>query len=120
MSIMAESNTVIDLSHHNGTVNLKNAREKSGIVGVIQKASQGQGFVDPTYKLNRKKAQDAGMLWGAYHFGTGSDGIRQAEHFLTTAKPASDTLLVLDFEANPQGPDMTLIEARAFVAHVKA
>ena len=117
---MAESNVVIDISHHNATVNLKTAREKSGVVGVIHKASQGQGYVDPTYKSNRKKAQDVGMLWGAYHFGTGSDGITQAEHFLSVVQPASDTLLVLDLEANPQGPNMTLVEARAFVTHVKA
>jgi GH25 family lysozyme M1 (1,4-beta-N-acetylmuramidase) len=116
---MAQSNVIIDISHHNGTMNLKNAKEKSGIVGVIQKATQGQSFVDPTYKANRKKALDAGVLWGAYHFGTGADGVTQADHFLSTVQPAADTLLVLDFEANPQGPNMTLIEARAFVTHVK-
>jgi lysozyme len=115
-----ECNVVIDISHHNGNVNLKNAAEKSGIVGVIQKATQGQAFIDPTYKTNRKKAQQAGLLWGAYHFGTGSDGVKQAEHFISTVKPAADTLLVLDFEPNPQGPSMPLIEARAFVTHVKA
>ena len=116
---MAELNVVIDLSHHNAKVDLKQAKEKSGIIGVIQKATQGSSFVDPTYKTNRKKAVDAGALWGAYHFGTGSDGVAQADHFLSTVNPAPDTLLVLDFEANPQGPNMTLIEARAFVTHVK-
>jgi lysozyme len=116
---MAEANVVIDISHHNGKVNLQNAKDKSGIVGVIHKATQGQTFVDPTYKTNRKKAQDAGVLWGAYHFGTGSDGVKQADHFLQTVQPAADTLLVLDLEANPQGPNMVLIEARAFVTRVK-
>jgi lysozyme len=111
-------NAVVDLSHHNGVVNLAKAKE-DGIAGVIQKATQGQTNIDPTYKTNRKKATDAGLLWGAYHFGTGSDGVKQAEHFLSTVDPQEDTLLVLDFEGNPQGPSMTLEEARAFVVHVK-
>lgn len=115
---MAELNAVIDISHHNSRVNLAKARE-DGIVGVIQKASQGRMYVDPTHDGNRRKAADAGLLWGAYHFGTGSDGVRQAEHFLEVAQPQRTDLLVLDFEANPQGPSMSLEEARAFVTHVQ-
>ena len=110
-------NMVVDLSHHNGTVNLVKAKA-DGIAGVIQKATQGRTFKDPTYQTNRRKATDAGLLWGAYHFGTGSDGVKQAEHFLSIVKPEKETLLVLDFEGNPQGPSMVLEEARAFVTHV--
>jgi lysozyme len=88
-------------------------------VGVIQKATQGQAGVDPTYRTNRTKAQKAGLLWGAYHFGTGSDGIRQAENFLKVVDDPTDTLLVLDFEQNPTGPSINLEEARAFVTHVQ-
>jgi lysozyme len=111
-------NGVIDISHHNGNVNLKKAAE-DGIFGVIQKATQGQTGVDPTFKTNRTKAKDAGLLFGAYHFGTGSDGLRQADNFLTTVGDVSNTVLVLDFEPNPTGPTMSLEEARSFVTHVK-
>lgn len=111
-------NAVVDLSHHNGTVNFSQAQQ-AGIVGVIHKATQGQAGVDPTYKTNRTKATKEKLLWGAYHFGTGSDGIKQAEHFLDVVGDPGKTLLVLDFEANPTGPSMTLEEARAFVTHVK-
>src|SRR5262245_47449366 len=112
-------NVVVDVSHHNGSVNFARAKN-DGIVGIIQKATQGQTGVDPTYKGNRTKAQTAGLLWGAYHFATGSDGIRQAEHFLdVVGDNAAGTLLVLDFEPNPTGPSMSLEEARAFVTHVK-
>ncbi|HYT68935.1 MAG TPA: glycoside hydrolase family 25 protein [Vicinamibacterales bacterium] len=111
-------NAVVDISHHNGRVNFVRAKA-DGIVGVIHKSTQGRTYVDPVYRTNRTKAKDAGMLWGAYHFGTGSDGVRQAEHLLDTVQPESDTLLVLDLEANPQGPNMSLEEARAFVTHVK-
>jgi GH25 family lysozyme M1 (1,4-beta-N-acetylmuramidase) len=53
-----------------------------------------------------KKAKDAGLLWGAYHFGTGSDGLKQAQHFLDVVGNDPGTLLVLDFEPNPTGPSM--------------
>src|SRR5437588_11713317 len=102
---MPELNVVVDLSHHNGTVNLQKAAG-DGILGVIHKATQGLLGADPMYKANRKKATDAGLMWGAYHFGTGSDGVHQAEHFLDIVDPGPDTLLVLDFEDNPQGPSM--------------
>jgi lysozyme len=110
-------NVVVDLSHHNGDVDLAKAKA-SGIVGVIQKASQGLGYVDPTYAANKAKAAAAGLKWGAYHFAGGGDGVAQAEHFLSVAGLDKTTLRVLDFEANPVGPSMTLEEARAFVVHV--
>jgi lysozyme len=111
-------NVVVDISHHNGNVNLLKATQ-DGILGVIQKASQGQTGRDPTFNTNRRKAEAAGLLFGAYHFGTGSDGVLQAENFLATVGNSQNVLLVLDLEANPTGPSMTLEEARAFVAHIK-
>src|SRR5262249_3660704 len=110
-------NVVVDISHHNGNVNLAKAKA-DGILGVIQKATQGQSFKDPTYQRNRQKAKDAGVLWGAYHFGSGSDGLMQAQHFLDVVGNDPGTLLVLDFEPNPTGPSMDLEEARAFVTHI--
>lgn len=112
-------NSVIDLSHHNGTVDFAKIAA-DGVVGVIHKATQGTADVDPTYATRRPAALSAGLLWGAYHFGTGSDGVAQAEYFLNVVQPDASTLLVLDFEANPQGPSMSLEEARAFVTHVQS
>jgi lysozyme len=111
-------NTVIDISHHNGSIDFAKVAG-DGILGVIQKATQGQSGTDPTYAGNRTKAIAAGLLWGAYHFATGSDGIKQAENFLSVVGTEKGTLRVLDFEPNPTGPNMSLEEARAFVTHVK-
>lgn len=117
---MAIINSVIDVSHHNGS-NLDFAKAKGdGIVGVIHKASQGTTGGDPMYGANRKKAAAAGLLWGAYHFGTGSDGVEQAQHFLDNVGDRDGVLLVLDLEPNPTGPSMSLIEAHAFVTHVQS
>jgi lysozyme len=110
-------NVIVDLSHHNGNVDLA-AAQAAGIVGVIHKATQGTSFVDPMYQINREKAQQVGLLWGAYHFGVGADGVEQADYFLQIVQPGAQDLLVLDFEANPQGPSMNLEEARAFVTHI--
>jgi lysozyme len=116
---MPETNAIIDLSHFNQNLDFDQA-SGDGILGVIHKATQGTTRVDPLYIAHRDAALDAGMLWGAYHFGTGADGLEQAEFFLNTVGPDPDVLLVLDFEANPQGPSITLEEARAFVTHIQS
>jgi hypothetical protein len=66
------TNSVIDLSHHNGTRLRFNKAKTDGIVGVIQKATQGEVYIDPTFKKNRTAVLEAELLFGAYHFGTGS------------------------------------------------
>lgn len=115
---MAASNVVIDLSHHNGRVDLQKAAN-AGIVGVIHKASQGSGFVDPLYGKNRKAAAAGGLLWGAYHFGTGADPVAQAKKFLQVATPGPQDIVVLDFEPNTQGSSMNLAQARVFITTVR-
>ena len=115
---MIGSNVIIDLSHHNGQVDLQKAAD-SCIVAVIQKATEGTAYRDPTFALNRQKAAAAGLLFGAYHFGAGADGVAQAEFFLNVVQPQPGDLLVLDFETNTQGPSMTMEQARAFVTHVQ-
>src|SRR5216117_638093 len=112
---MTISNAVIDISHFNQHLDFAAIR-RSGIIGVIHKASQGLLFQDPAYKTHRAAAKRAGLLWGAYHFGTGADGVGQADAFLNFVKPTSQTLVVLDFETNPVGASMTLPGAREFVA----
>jgi len=101
-------NVSVDLSHHNGNVDLAQA-QAAGIVGVIHKATQGTGLM---YAANRAKAENSGLLCGAYHFGTGAGGVAQADYFLQEAQPGPQDLVVLDLETNTQGPSMTLDQAR--------
>ena len=110
-------NVVVDISHYNGNPDLARAAE-AGIVGVIHKATQGLTMVDKKYKQNREKAIAAGLLWGAYHFGTSSYGTDQADHFLDIVEPDEQTLLVLDYEPNGDST-MTLSQARTFVSRVQ-
>ena len=116
---MAETNAIIDLSHFNQNPDFVQAKN-DGILGVFHKATQGTGYFDPTYMEHQEPALAQGLMWGAYHFGTGADGVEQADYFLQKIQPTPGTLLVLDLEANPQGPSMTLDEARAFVTHIQS
>ncbi len=116
---MPGANVIIDLSHFNNNPDFVQAKG-DGILAVIHKATQGTGYADPTYAARKEAAEAAGLLWGAYHFGTGADGIEQAQFFLQTVQPSPGDVLVLDFEANGQDPSMTLEEARAFVTHVQS
>jgi lysozyme len=116
---MIGTNAVIDVSHHNANPDF-GAAQAAGILGVIQKATQGFSFVDPTFAGHRAAIAAAGLRFGAYHFGTGGDGVEQADFFLSTVNPQPGDLLVLDFEANRTGPSMSLDQARAFVTHVNA
>ena len=93
---------VADLSHYSwsrGVPDFAKA-QASGTMGVIYKASEGLGWTDPTYTQSRTLAQKAGLLWGAYHFGTNADGKAQADAFLKAADPAENTMIALDFEKN--------------------
>jgi lysozyme len=57
----------------------------------------------------------------AYHFGTGRRaGGDQADFFLSTVGSSPQTLLALDFEENPSGPSMSLVQAREFVTRLHA
>jgi len=112
-------NNVIDISHFQTVTSFQQVKD-SGIVGVIHKATQGRTFVDAKYHARRQRALNAGLLWGAYHFGVRRNVEQQVDHFLDTVNPTETDLLVLDFEPNPIGETgtMTLSEAERFVTLV--
>lgn len=114
---------VIDISHMSNVRDFQLARKKSNILGVIHKATEGGDWKDPLYRKRRAQAEAAGLLWGAYHFGTRQhSGTEQAELFLAYAKPGPDTLMALDFEQNEGNPynSMRLRQAEDFVKSVHA
>ena len=110
---------VIDISHFNGSPDWTKVRA-AGIQGVIHKATQGTTYVDSTFATAKKDVPASGLLWGAYHFGTGdSSGANQAQFFLDTVKPDAQTLCAIDFESNPSGTAMTLAELLDWIAAVE-
>jgi lysozyme len=111
---------VIDLSRSVAVTDFRAVR-RSGMLGVIHKATEGGDYLDTAYAGRRPQAEAAGLLWGAYHFGTGqTSGARQAAYFLSVARPGPRTLLALDLEANENNPSnsMRLEQAEEFVQAV--
>jgi len=111
---------VIDISRSVTVSDFRRVRQ-SNILGVIHKASEGGDYADTAYAQRRPQAEAAGLLWGAYHFGTGQmSGEQQAAFFLAQSRPGPRTLLSLDLEANENNPSnsMRLDQAEAFVARV--
>jgi lysozyme len=95
---------------------------RSNILAVVHKASEGGDWIDPSYGDRRPQAEAAGLLWGAYHFGTRQySGADQAATFLAVARPGPTTLMALDLEPNDHNPrnTMTLPQAEAFVLTVQ-
>jgi lysozyme len=66
---VAGLDAVIDLSH-NVKVDDFAAVRRSNILAVVHKATEGGDWIDPSYAGRRRQAEAAGLLWGAYHFGT--------------------------------------------------
>ena len=91
---------VADLSHYSwGATSPDFVKARAGgLQGVIYKASEGATVTDATYAKTRTQAEAAGLLWGAYHFGTNADPKAQSDAFLKAANPAENTLIALDFE----------------------
>lgn len=99
----------VDLSHFQSglSLNLKaKGPGRSALRFLYHKASEGTGFVDPTYAARRAEAKAAGVPFGAYHFAHPAPGTAAAEaaHFMATAKPEpGDLLPALDLEVNEHG-----------------
>ena len=109
---------VVDIAHGDSVTSFAQA-QAAGVVGIIHKATTGATGHDPAYAGRRQAAIAAGLLWGAYHWGTAAPIDQQLANFLDTAQPDGNTLVALDFEADP-GDQMTLDGARQFLKGIEA
>jgi lysozyme len=128
--------SVVNLSHYDQVHPNFVAMKQEGIVGVIHEATYPRYERDDKYYRRQIAATEAGLLWGAYHFGDGTNAVRQADHFLSVvrssqtrtpfnledpSRPGPGVLLVLDFERNGHYPGgtMSVGQAAAFVERIK-
>jgi lysozyme len=113
---MAIRPIVVDINHADGSTEFELGGEtgyhdkidfdvvfKSGIRGIIHKATEGENFVDPLYKSRKIKALASGLLFGAYHFMRPGDVGNQVSHFLGVAAANDGTRYVLDYEDDKLG-----------------
>jgi lysozyme len=108
----------VDLSHWDPADDY-NAVRSAGIVGVIYKATEGQGYMDDTYVQQQHAAKAAGLKWGSYHFADGSDVGGQISNYLAFAAPDPDELFCLDWEDNG-GDTMSADDAKEWISKVEA
>jgi len=105
---------VVDIYHGDKVSSFKKAAD-AGLWGAIHKATTGATGKDSKYATRRQAALKAGLLWGAYHWGTAADVEKQVKNFINRAEPDDDTLVALDFEETKDN-QMTLAQARDFLA----
>lgn len=71
---------------------------------VICKATEGTGFIDPTFQAHADATIMSGKLLGAYHFARTNNAEAEAEAFLGVVRPyLGSCLLALDYEADAVG-----------------
>jgi lysozyme len=94
----------IDVSHHQSVISwddVKNMQVKNVKLGfAFIKATEGVSRVDWQFRRNWKKAKEAGLARGAYHFFIATkSGVKQAENFIAAVNlEKGDLPPVLDVE----------------------
>ena len=107
---------VIDIYHGNAVDSFAQARA-AGVLGIIHKATTGQTGKDKAYTDRRRDAEAAGLLWGAYHWGTNAPVAAQVNNFLMKAQPGENTLVALDYEIDAKF-QMSFDQAREFLERI--
>jgi len=89
----------IDISHHQKTIDWQKLRQEN-VQFVFIKATEGGDFKDRLFPENWRRAKEAGLVRGAYHFFTFCrPGQDQAQNFIETVPVEPGTLPpVIDFE----------------------
>lgn len=107
--------TGIDISSHNGEIDF-DAVAHDGIDFVFIKSTEGATFKDRRFIDNYRKAREAGLKVGVYHFFRfDSPGYMQALNFLhNLGNRPIDLPVVIDIEewTNPATPSTPLIRSR--------
>jgi GH25 family lysozyme M1 (1,4-beta-N-acetylmuramidase)/LysM repeat protein len=103
----------IDVSYWEGGIDWKKVRG-AGIRYMFTKATEGEGYEDPTLDDNWLGAKSVGILRGAYHFfHPNMNPTKQADHFLQAVKKLNDNgelPPVLDLEVTDNQPTNTIID----------
>lgn len=113
----------LDVSRHQGNIDWDKVLEHEEPHFVFLKATEGTLIKDPTYMKHSRELDDAGVLWGAYHFfGHRTPGKEQAKNFIKTANLKKGNLRpVLDIEKHRfmTDPKKMVKEAKAFCREIR-
>lgn len=106
---------VIDISHWQPEPSFAKVKA-GGTVGVIFKATESTGYVDPTFKSRASLAMSEGLLISTYHFLRPGNYEQQMAHYLKTVDPVRGERVVLDHE----DPKVSLADLEQCVRHLLA
>ena len=113
----------LDVSKHQKHIDWLKVSEHDRPYFVFIKATEGTLIEDPMYERHARDLEEAGILWGAYHFfGHRTSGKEQARNFIKTAGLKKGNLYpVLDIEKHRfmKDPKKTVKEAKAFCREIK-
>lgn len=106
---------VIDISHYQPTPNWS-ALRAAGVVGVILKCTEGQTYVDPTFRSRYDDALRSGLAVSSYHFLRPGSIETQLNSYLNTLRPRDGERVCLDHE----DADVSLDDLRDAVSYLQS
>ena len=115
----------IDISHYQGDVKwkmLEQTRQGQFPVSFIfMKATEGGDYKDRRFDENFRRAKEAGLIRGAYHFyNPYTDPIRQADFFITQVDlKKGDLAPVLDIERKPRDKAQLQADLKVFLKRLE-
>ena len=98
---MKKTMNLIDISSWQSGIDLKTVFAQNDLDGVIVKATQGIGYVNPEYFSWASWLSDNGKPFGVYHYCEGCDPEDEAKHFYNAVKNyIGKAIPVADYEGD--------------------
>lgn len=90
----------VDVSRYQSSIDWELLTAQDKLHFIFIKATEGQSYIDPTFKKRWQAAREHGLIRGAYHYyQPNKSGYEQARHFIQTVPlKAGDLPPVLDIE----------------------
>ena len=112
------SRLLVDLSKWQKEVDFQ-ALKKYGVWGICLKATEGNGYIDPTFKDRAARAKKQGLVVLSYHYARFNDPVEEADHYASIIHPAKLTgRPMLDVE-EPSGTINVEVWCRDFNRHLR-
>ncbi|CAL9600232.1 glycoside hydrolase family 25 protein [Streptomyces sp. enrichment culture] len=94
--------------------------DTDGLSFAFIKATEGRSYINPKLAAQTKRARDAGLVVGFYHFLWPGNLTAQAEYFVSKAPEKKGDILAVDWESNGEGTHASNAEKDSFIKKVKS
>ncbi|CCK27318.1 hydrolase [Streptomyces davaonensis JCM 4913] len=93
--------------------------DTDGLFFVFIKATEGRSYVNPKLSAQTKRAREADLVVGFYHFLWPGNLTAQAEYFVKHAPEKAGDILAVDWETTSDGTHATNAQKDLFIRKVK-